>query len=98
MAEPYPFLRASVKVFRVLAWVVVVTQLVAIVGIILEGEPVLVWDLELPAWVVSLFNLVAAATYFFSLWLMGSLIQILLDIRRQGSAGATGASTSQGAA
>ena len=40
-------------------------------------------NLALPVRVVGLLNFVAAGLYFFSFWLMKSLIQLLLDIRER---------------
>lgn len=78
----YKFLRTSVKVFKVLAWVAlglqIVTGLILVIG---GGDPVLVAGVDIPARVVGLLNFVAGAVYFFSLWLTSSLIQLLLDIR-----------------
>ena len=87
MAQPYKFLRVSVKVFKVLAWVAVVFQVVTgLVLVIGGGDPVPLGGLEIPARLVGVLNFVAAAMYFFSMWLMSGLIQLLLDIRdRQGA-------------
>ena len=83
----YKFLRVSVKVFKVLAWVAVIFQVVTgLVLIIGGGDPVPLGGLEIPARLVGVLNFVAAAMYFFSMWLMSSLIQLLLDVRdRQGA-------------
>ena len=82
MAKPYKFLRVSTTVFTVLAWVAVAFQVVTgMILIIQGGEPVSIGTLELPVRVVGLLNFVAAGLYFFSFWLMKSLIQLLLDIR-----------------
>ena len=92
--ESYKFLRASTVVFKVLAWVALILQVVTgLVLVIGGGEPVLIGGLEVPARLVGVLNFVAAAMYFFSLWLMKSLIQLLLDIRaaQTRSAGVSGA-------
>lgn len=84
MAQPYRFLRVSVVVFKVLAALVVIVQVVT--GLILligGGEPVAIGGLELPARIVGVLNFVAAGLYFFSFWLMSSLIRLLLDIRER---------------
>lgn len=82
MAQPYKFLRLGVVIFRVLAWVALALQVVSgLILVISGGEPVTIGGLDVPARVVGILNFVAAAMYFFSLWLMGSLIQLLLDIR-----------------
>lgn len=85
--QSYKFLRVSVKVFKILAWVAVVFQVITgLVLVIGGGEPVPLGGLEIPARVVGVLNFVAAGMYFFSMWLMSSLIQLVLDIRdRQGA-------------
>ncbi len=82
MAQPYKFLRGSVVVFKVLAWVALALQVVTGgILVVTGGAPVSIGGLDVPARVVGLLNFVAAAMYFFSLWLMSSLIQLLLDLR-----------------
>lgn len=82
MAEPYKFLKVSATVFKILAWVALAFQsITGLVLIITGGEPVLIGGAEIPARVVGALNFVAAGMYFFSLWLMSSLIRLLLDIR-----------------
>ena len=84
MAQPYKFLRVSTTVFKVLAWVTlavqVVTGLILVVG---GGEPVFIGGIELPARMVGVLNFVAAGMYFFSLWLMSAVIQLLLELRER---------------
>lgn len=78
----YKFLRASVKVFKVLAWVALGLQVIT--GVILVfggGERVLVAGVDIPARVVGLLNFIAGGVYYFSLRLTAELIQLLLDIR-----------------
>ena len=82
--KPRKFLRVSVTVFQVLAWLTLVFQ--AVTGLILViggGEPVFIGGLELPARALGILNFIAAAVYFFSFWLMGSLVRLLLDIRER---------------
>ena len=82
MSQPYPFLRASVKIFRVLAWVALgIPVVTGVILIVVGGEPVLWGGIDLPARVVGLLNVVAGALYFFSMWLVSDLLQLLLDIR-----------------
>ena len=85
--QSYKFLRVSVKVFKILAWVAVVFQVITgLVLVIGGGDPVPLGGLEIPARVVGVLNFAAAGMYFFSMWLMSSLIQLVLDIRdRQGA-------------
>ncbi len=83
----YKFLRLSVKVFKVLAWVAlglqVVTGLILVIG---GGEPILVAGVDIPARVVGLLNFIAGGVYYFSLRLTAELVQLLLDLRdNQGS-------------
>ena len=84
MAKPYKFLRVSTTVFKVLAWVAVAFQVVTgTILIVTGGEPVAIGNLELPVRVVGLLNFIAAGLYFFSFWLMKSVLQLLLDIRER---------------
>ena len=84
MAQPQKFLKLGVKIFRVLAWVSLVLQVVTgLVLVIGGGDPVFIGGIDLPARLVGVLNFVAAALYWFSFWLMASLIQLLLDIRAQ---------------
>ena len=88
MVKSYKFLRVSAKVFKVLAWVAlaiqVVTGLILIIG---GGEPVVIQGINVPARAVGVLSFVAGGMYFFSLWLMSGLIQLLLDIREHQSGG-----------
>ena len=82
MAQPYKFLRVSAVVFKVLAWVSLVLQVVT--GLILlvgGGQPVTIGGVNVPARAVGVLNFLVAAGYFFSLWLMANLIRLWLDIR-----------------
>ena len=84
MAQSYRFLRVSTTIFKVLAWVAVAFQVVTgMILIIQGGEPVAIGNLELPVRVVGLLNFVAAGLYFFSFWLLKSVIRLLLDIRER---------------
>ena len=90
MAQPYKFLQVSVKVFRVLAWLALAVQVITgLILLITGGEPVVIGGLDLPARVVGVLNLVAAGLYFYMFWLMGSLIQLWLDIRARLAGGQT---------
>ena len=82
MTKPYKFLRISATVFQVLAWVALAVQIVTgLILVINGGEPVVIAGNDIPARLVGVLNFVAAAMYFFSLFLMSKLIQLLLDIR-----------------
>jgi|GEM_PF-1435500 len=97
MGKSYKFLRVSATAFKVLAWVAlavqVITGLILIIG---GGQPVTIGGVDVPARLVGVLNLVAAGMYFFSLWLMSSLILLLLDIREHlgGASGLGGTSSS----
>jgi len=83
MAQPYKFLHVSATVFKVLAWVSLALQVITgLVLLVTGGEPIVIAGVELPARLVGLLNFVAAGLYFFSFWLMSSLIKLLLEIRR----------------
>jgi len=78
------FLGVSVVVFKILAWVSLVLQVV--VGMILivgGGEPVLIGGVDVPARVVGLLNCVAGAIYFFMLSLAAHVIRLLVDLRHR---------------
>ena len=82
MTEPYKFLRVSVMVFRALAWVALVIQVIlGVILLIMGGEPVLVGGVDVPARVVGVLNCLAGVIYLFGLSLIATLIQLLLDIR-----------------
>ena len=84
MTQPYKFLQVSITVFKVLAWVTVAVQVVTgLMLIISGGDPVLIGGAEIPARLVGVLNFVAAGVYFFSLWLMSSLLRLLVDIRER---------------
>ena len=76
------FLGVSVVVFKVLAWVSLVLQVV--VGLILivgGGEPVPIGGVDVPARLVGILNCVAGAIYFFMLLLAAHVIRVLLELR-----------------
>ena len=84
MPQAQQFLQLSVKVFKVLAWIALGFQVITgAILIVVGGEPVFIGGVELPARLVGVLNFVAAGMYFFSLWLMSSLIELLLDIRKR---------------
>ncbi len=77
----YGFLKKSATVFKVLAWISLVLQVV--VGLILligGGQSVPIGGVDVPARVVGILNCVAGAIYFF-LWLfLSHIVRLLLDI------------------
>ena len=82
MAQPYQFVRVSVTVFKVLAIVSAAVQVVTgVILVVNGGDPVLIGGVEIPARLVGMLNFLAAGVYFFSLWLMSSVLKLLLDIR-----------------
>lgn len=82
MAQPYKFLRVSITIFKVLAWLSAVLQVgVGLYLVVAGGAPVLVAGVDVPARVVGLLNFVAAAMYWFSFWLMSAVLRVVLDIR-----------------
>ena len=82
MGKSYKFLRVSAVAFRVLAWIALAVQVITgLVLVIAGGPPVGIGGVDVPARMVGVLNFVAAGMYFFSLWLMSNLIQLLLDIR-----------------
>lgn len=84
MGQTYKFLRVSITVFKVLAWVSLVLQIVTgLILLVVGGEPVFIGGISVPARVVGVLNFVVAIVYFFSLWLMANLIRLWLDIRER---------------
>ncbi len=82
--QQYRLLQASVKVFKVLAWVSLVVQTVTgLILIVRGGEPVTIGDFDVPVRLVGLLNFVAAGVYFYSLWLVSHVLRLLLDIRQR---------------
>ena len=78
----YKFLRVSAVAFKVLAWIALAVQVITgLILVVTGGVPVVLGGIEVPARVVGVLNFVAAGMYFFSLWLMSTLIHLLLDIR-----------------
>jgi hypothetical protein len=82
MARPsYPFLRVSVVIFKVLAWVALVLQVaVGLYALIVGGEPVFLWGVTVPMRILGILNFVSAAVYFFVFRLASHLIRLWLDI------------------
>ena len=82
MKQGAGFLKVSVTVFKVLAWVSLVLQVV--VGVILligGGQAVPIGGVEIPARVVGLLNCLAGGIYFFMLLFVANVVRLLLDIR-----------------
>lgn len=81
-SQGYGFLKGSATVFKVLAWVSLILQVV--VGLVLligGGQAVPIGGVDVPARVVGILNCVAGGIYFF-LWLfLSHIVRLLLDIR-----------------
>lgn len=89
MPQSYKFLRVSVVIFKVLAWLALAVQVITgLILVVTGGEPVFVGGVEIPARIVGILNFVAAGMYFFSLSLMSQLIKLWLDIRDAQTGGA----------
>ena len=84
MKEGEQVLRWGVNVFKVLAWLSLVIQIVlGVTLLVMGGDPIDVVGVPVPARVIGALNCVAAAVYFFMLYLMASVIRLLLDLREQ---------------
>ena len=82
MKQGAGFLKVSVTVFKVLAWVSLELQVV--VGVILligGGQAVPIGGVEIPARVVGLLSCLAGGIYFFMLLFVANVVRLLLDIR-----------------
>ena len=79
--QDYSFLRKSVLVFKVLAWVALALQ--SITGLILligGGPAVSIGGVDVPARLVGVLNLVAAAIYFFLFLFISNVTRLLVDL------------------
>ena len=78
------FLKVGATVFKILAWVSLIIQVV--VGLILlvgGGPAVPIGGVDVPARVVGVLNCVAGAIYFFMLYLIANVIRLLLDLHQR---------------
>ena len=76
------FLGFGVKVFKVLAWVSLVLQVIVGMILLVSGGPAVpIGGVDVPARVVGIMNCVAGALYFFMLSLVAHVIRLLLDLR-----------------
>ena len=84
MGRSERFLRLSILIFNILAWLSlgaqVITGLILLVG---GGPSVPIGGLEVPARVVGILNCVAGGIYFFMLVLVAHVIRVLLEIRER---------------
>ena len=78
------FLRRGAAVFAVLAWLSLVLQAcVGVYVLVTGGPPVPMGDLDVPARVVGILNLVAAGIYFFLFMFLRHLTRLLLALYGQ---------------
>lgn len=84
MKERYKFLGVGVVVFKVLAWLSLILQVVVGFVLLISGGPaVAIGGVDVPARVVGILNCVAGVIYLFMLLLVANVIRLLLDIREQ---------------
>ena len=84
MKRPEGFLELSTVIFKVLAWLSLVIQVVVgVIVLVVRGDPVPIDGIDVPARVVGLLNCVAGVVYFFLLLLVAKVIRLLLDIHRK---------------
>ena len=84
MKRPEGFLELSFVIFKVLAWISLVVQVVVgIIVLVVGGEPVPIGGIDVPARLVGLLNCVAGAVYFFLLLLVARIIRVLLEIHKK---------------
>ena len=84
MNESRKFLAVSAMVFRVLAWVSLVLQVVVgLVVLVTGGEPVAVAGVDVPARVIGILNCVAGVIYFFLMLFLAHVVRVLLEISQQ---------------
>jgi hypothetical protein len=80
-AQQHKFLTTGATVFKVLAWVALIVQvLMGLLLLIIGGDPVLIGGVDVPARVVGLLNCIAAVVYFFMFTLVSVVIHLLLDL------------------
>ena len=81
MATPERFLRPSVTVFKILAWLSLVLQVViGLVVLVMGGDAVSFGGMDIPARVVGILNFVAAAIYFFLFMFLAHVTHVLLAL------------------
>ena len=84
MKRPEGFLEWSILIFKVLAWLSLLVQVVVgVIVLVVGGEPVPIGGIDVPARLVGLLNCVAGAVYFFMLLLVSKIIRVLLDLHRK---------------
>jgi hypothetical protein len=71
-------------VFTILAWISLGVQLlVGLIVLIIGGEPVPIGGADIPARLIGILNLFAAAIYWFLFMFIASITRLLIDLHRQ---------------
>ena len=84
MKRPEGFLELSIVIFKILAWVSLVVQVVVgIIVLVVGGEPVPIGGVDVPARLVGLLNCLAGVVYFFLMLLVAKIIKLLVEIHRK---------------
>ena len=84
MKKPYGLVSLGVTVFKVLAWVSLVIQVVVgLIVLVSGGEAVPIGGIDVPARLIGLLNCIAGVLYFFILLLVSTVLRLVLDIREQ---------------
>ena len=88
MSNTAGFLKTSVTVFTVLAWLSLGLQLlVGLAVLVLGGPPVAIGGAEIPARLVGVLNFVAAAIYWFLFMFISRATRALLDVHAKVTGG-----------
>lgn len=75
------FLRVSATVFKILAWVALILQVVmGLILVIGGGVDVPIGGVSVPTRMVGVLNIVAAVVYWFLFMLVAAVIRLLLDL------------------
>ena len=79
MTKSYSFLNTASRVFKVLAWVILVLLVIVGIATVITGGTE-----EMPRWTGLIF-LVLGVWSFFQLFTFGSVIRLLLDVAQRGN-------------
>jgi hypothetical protein len=78
------FAGIGAKVFTVLAWVSLGVQLiVGLIVLVMGGPPVPIGGADIPARLIGILNVIAAAIYWFLFMFIASVTRLLVDLHRQ---------------
>jgi len=81
MKEGPQILQWGVKVFKVLAWVILAIQtILGLILLVIGGTPIPVGGVDVPARLVGVLNCFGAVIYFFMMYLVASVLRVLLDL------------------